>query len=426
MKNYWLRDKIFLRTKKTSPKNEVSLNAQLLIRGGFVDKLASGIYEFLPLGWRVMRKIENIIREEMNRIDGQELFLPALHPRLFWDKTGRWETMDDLYKLKDKRNSDFTLGPTHEEIITPLAQKYVSTYKDLPLYLYQIQTKFRQELRAKSGILRGREFIMKDLYSFHTDEEDLNDYYEKVKEAYWKIFERVGLRDKTYLTFASGGSFSKYSHEYQTLTDAGEDTIYVCQNCGQAINQEIKDETPKCPNCGGSDFKKVKAIEIGNIFKLKTKFSQAFDLFYTDQNNEKKLVVMGCYGIGLNRLMGTIVEVWHDQNGIIWPKEVAPFQIYLIELNSQNDQRVGQKAKEVYQKMSQNGWEIILDNRQSCSAGEKFADADLIGLPWQIIISPRTLEKNSVEIVSRATKKKSLVSFEVENIEKFLLENEKD
>ncbi len=426
MKNYWLRNKIFLKTQKTLPKDEVSLNAQLLIRGGFVNKLSSGIYEFLPLGWRVMRKIKNIIQEEMNKIDGQEVFLPALHPKLFWDKTGRWETMDDLYKLKDKKNSDFALGPTHEEIITPLAQKFISTYKDLPVYLYQIQTKFRQELRAKSGLLRGREFIMKDLYSFHTNEKDLDKYYERVKNAYWEIFERIGLKNKTYLTFASGGSFSKYSHEFQTLTEAGEDTIYICQNCQQAINQEIKGETPKCPNCGGSEFEKIKAIEIGNIFKLKTKFSQAFDLFYTNQNNKKELVVMGCYGIGLNRLMGTIVEVWHDQNGIIWPKEVAPFQIYLIEINPQNDEQISQKTKELYQKMSQNGWEIILDNRQNCSTGEKFADADLIGIPWQIIIGPRTMENNSVEIISRTSKKKSMVRFEIESVEKFLLENEKN
>ncbi|HHD92666.1 MAG TPA: prolyl-tRNA synthetase, partial [Candidatus Portnoybacteria bacterium] len=332
--------------------------------------------------------------------------------------------MDDLYKLKDKKNSDFVLGPTHEEIITPLAQKFINTYKDLPVYLYQIQTKFRQEMRAKSGLLRGREFFMKDLYSFHTDEKDLDDYYEKVKEAYWKIFERVGLKEKTHLTFASGGSFSKYSHEYQTLTEAGEDTIYVCQHCGQAINQEIKEETPKCPNCGGENFKKVKAIETGNIFKLKTKFSQAFDLSYTNQNNQKELVIMGCYGIGLNRLMGTVVEIWHDQDGIIWPREISPFQIYLIELNSQNNQQIHQKSEEIYQKMSKNGWEIILDDRQNYSTGEKFADADLIGIPWQIVVSPRTLEKNSVEMISRQTKEKILIEAEVEKIENFLKKND--
>src|SRR3989339_554643 len=252
--SYMKQSQLFVKTQKNAPKDEVSLNAQLLIRAGFVDKLMAGVYTFLPLGLRVLKKIENIIREEMNAISGQEVLMPALQPKENWQKTGRWDAMDDLYKVKDSTSREMALGPTHEEVVVPLMEKFLNSYKDLPLAVYQFQNKFRMELRAKSGILRGREFIMKDLYSFHLDEKDLDKYYEKAREAYFKIFEKVGIREMTYYTFASGGSFSKYSHEFQTVAPAGEDTIYICRKCKLAINKEMKGEMEKCPECGGRDF----------------------------------------------------------------------------------------------------------------------------------------------------------------------------
>jgi prolyl-tRNA synthetase len=307
------QSQLFVKTQKNAPKDEVSLNAQLLIRAGFVDKLMAGVYTFLPLGLRVMKKIENIIREEMNAIGGQEILMPSFQPKENWLKTGRWDAMDDLYKVKDSSGREMALGPTHEEVVVPLVEKFLNSYKDLPFSVYQFQNKFRMELRAKSGILRGREFLMKDLYSFHLDEKDLDEYYEKTRNAYFKIFERAGIREKTFYTFASGGSFSKYSHEFQTVAPAGEDTIYVCQNCHLAINKELKGEMDKCPECGGSDFKEEKSIEVGNIFKLKNKYTAPFNLKVADEKGEKKEILMGCYGIGLGRLMGTIVEIYHDE-----------------------------------------------------------------------------------------------------------------
>jgi prolyl-tRNA synthetase len=330
------QSKLFTKTLRDNPKDEVSLNAQLLIRGGFIDKLMAGAYTVLPLGWRVMRKIENIIREEMNAIGGEEIFMPALHPKENWMVPGRWEAMDDLYKLKDVSEREFALGATHEEIIVPLMKKFITSYKDLPIYVYQFQNKFRMELRSKSGILRGREFIMKDLYSFHLDENDLNEYYEKAKTAYFKIFERAGLKDVTYLTFASGSSFAKYSHEFQAATSAGEDLIYICNRCNLAINKEIKSEVHVCPGCQSDDFRIEKSIEVGNIFKLGSRYSEPFGLKVKDGKGEEKPVVMGCYGIGLGRLMGTIVEVHNDEKGIRWPDQVAPFQVHILSLK-QND-----------------------------------------------------------------------------------------
>ncbi len=408
-----LQSQLFTKTKKEAPKGEEAVNAQLLIRAGFVDKLMAGVYTFLPLGMRVMKKIENIIREEMNVIGGQEIFMPALQPKENWMTTGRWDSMDDLYKLKDKSDKEFALGPTHEEVITPLVKKFVDSYKDLPFYAYQFQDKFRMELRSKSGVLRGREFMMKDLYSFHADEKDLDNYYEKAIKAYENIFSRAGLGKKTHITFASGGSFSKYSHEFQTLSEAGEDIIYVCQKCGQAINKEIFGEVKVCPNCGKEDFKEEKAIEVGNIFKLGTKYSAPFNLKYKNEKGEEKDVVMGCYGIGLGRLMGTIVEISHDQKGIIWPESVAPFKAHLICLGEKNKA----ECDKLYKSLSAYGRstegrqkaniEVLYDDREEASAGEKFADADLIGIPWRLVISEKTGEK--VEVKKRNESKAKLV-----------------
>lgn len=404
--------RFFTKTKKEIPKEEKSINSQLLIKAGFIDKLMAGVYSYLPFGFRVLKKIEKIIREEMNKIGGQELLLPALHPKELWQKTNRWN-YEEMFKLKNRRGKDFSLGWTHEEIITPLIQKFIHSYKDLPVYVYQIQDKFRDELRTKSGLLRGVEFIMKDLYSFHSNEKDLDNYYEKVKKSYFQIFKRCGLEKQTFLTLASGGSFSKYSHEFQVITPYGEDKIYLCQKCKVAINKEIiKKENYKCFLCGNKNLKIEKAIEVGNIFKLMDRFSQAFNFTFLDKDGLKKKIIMGCYGIGLGRLMGTIVEVHHDEKGIIWPKEVAPFDIHLISIFSKKsieNNKIKKILRDLVLSLEKIKIEILYDDREDKSLGEKFADADLIGIPYRIIISPKTIERNSVEIKKRKEEKGRLI-----------------
>ncbi len=386
------QSQFFTKTQKNISKDEQSVNAQLLIRGGFVDKLMAGTYSFLPMSLRVMDKIVKVIREEMNEIGGQEIIMPALHPKENWQKTGRWGTFDALIYTGLGEEKDMTLGPTHEEIVAPLAKKFISSYKDLPKYVYQFQTKFRNEKRAKSGILRLREFLMKDLYSFHATQEDLDVYYEKVQKSYAKIFDKLGLGEKTYLTFASGGSFAKYSHEFQTVISAGEDTIYICDKCRIAVNKEIIEElNHQCPQCQNNDLHEEKATEVGNIFKLGTKYSEPFNLIYVNEKGEQNYVIMGCYGIGPQRVMGTIVEAFHDEKGIIWPENVAPFKVHLIEVSSKNKE-VSEKAGEIYEMLAKKGVEVLYDDRKETSAGEKFAEADLIGMPYRIVVSERTLK----------------------------------
>lgn len=397
------QSEIFTKVLREAPKDELSINAQLLIRAGFVDKLMAGVYSYLPLGFRVFKKIENIIREEINNIGGQELFLPVLHPKALWEKTGRWH-YEEMFKLKNREEKDFSLGWTHEEIITPLIKNFVNSYKDLPVYVYQIQNKFRDELRAKSGLLRGREFIMKDLYSFHASEQDLDAYYEKVKSAYFKIFERCGLGEDTFLTLASGGSFSQYSHEFQTITPAGEDEIYFCPKCNLGINKEIiQEEKNKCPKCGNKDLEVKKSIEVGNIFKLKDKYTRVFDFKFKNNSGKDEYVLMGCYGIGLGRLMGTIVEVHNDALGMIWPETVAPFRVHLLSLGQ------NQKSEKLYQDLQKRGIEVIYDDRENKTAGEKFAEADLIGIPTRLVVSEKTLKADSAELKKRKEEKVELV-----------------
>jgi len=394
-----LQSKLFGKTIKEVPKDETSVNAQLLLRGGFVDKSMAGVYTYLPLGLKVLNKIENIIREEINAISGQEILMPALQNKKDWQTTGRWD-IDVMMKVKTFFNKEYGLGWTHEEVVTPLAKKYIRSYKDFPFSVYQIQTKFRSEKRAKSGILRGREFSMKDLYSFHTSEEDLNKFYDVVKNAYFKIFERVGIKNKTYLTYASGGDFSKYSHEFQTLSFAGEDTIYICEKCGIAINKEIvENNQPECPQCQNKNLKEEKAIETGNIFKLKTKFTEAFNFKFLDETGKESSVLMGCYGLGLTRLMGTIVEIFNDQNGIIWPESIAPYQVHLVHLG--NKEKVIKETEKVYNTLQKEKIEVLYDDRDE-SAGVKFKDSDLIGIPLRIVVSEKTLAENSVEIKRRS------------------------
>jgi len=400
------QSKLFTKTIKQAPKDEISFNAKTLIKAGFIDKSSAGIYSFLPLGLRVHNKICDIVREEMNVIGGQEILMPALTPKKVWQKTNRWDSFDVLFKIIGNNKKEYALGATHEEIVTPLVQKHTFSYKELPVSVYQIQTKFRDELRAKAGLIRGREFSMKDLYSFHVDKKDLDKFYEITKDAYFKIFNRCGLSEITYLTYSSGGDFSKFSHEFQTLAENGEDTIYICDDCKIAVNQEIIDEQKVCPNCKNKDLRKEKAIEVGNIFKLGSRFSKAFDFFYTDKKGQKHDVEMGCYGIGPSRIVGTIVEIHHDDKGIIWPESIAPYQVHLLDLG------VKKTSEDIYNKLLKNKVEVFYDDRDDKSAGEKFADADLIGIPYRLVVSEKTLEQDSVEFKKRDSQGTKLVKIE--------------
>lgn len=399
---------LFGKTKRQPPTEAETISHKFLAQAGFVDQTAAGVFSILPLGRRVLDKIDQVIREEMRKIGGQELTLPALHPKELWLKSGRWEDFDVLFKIKARERREYALGPTHEEVLTPLVAKFVQSYKDLPLFLYQIQTKFRDELRAKSGLIRGREFGMKDLYSFHSSLADLESYYEKVKQAYLAIFTRCGLQVK--LTEASGGTFtSKFSHEFNVISQAGEVDLLYCQNCPFAQNTEVckLKAGDRCPNCRAKLLKE-KAIEVGNIFDLGTKFSEVFNLYFTDRDGKRKPVVMGCYGIGDTRLLATIVEVYHDEKGIIWPESVAPYQVHLVDLLSSKFKMQNAKSNskfkvdEIYQELTEGGVEVLCDDREQVSAGEKFADADLIGCPYRLVVSQESLKKGGVEVKKRS------------------------
>jgi len=400
------RSKALIKTYKETPSDADSINASLLTRGGFIQKQIAGVYALLPLGMRVYKKIEQIIREEMNAIDGEEMEMNVFQPKELWDETGRWNELDEiLYKLKDKSGSDLMLGPTHEEQVTDIIRHHISSYKHLPRYVYQIQTKFRNETRAKSGLLRGREFIMKDLYSFHADEEDFNKYYERAKKAYLKIFERCGLSVK--IVEADGGSFSKFSHEFQVITTTGEDTIFYCDKCDFAQNKEIAkvSDNDKCPNCNGKVVK-ANSIEVGNIFPLKNKFSLDMNAKFKDKDGNEKNPIMGCYGIGLTRVMGAIVEVFNDKRGVIWPESVAPYKVNLISIDKNTD------ANKVYEDLKAKNIEVLYDDRDDVTAGEKFADADLIGCPIRVIVSDKSLSAGGAEISKRGEESQEIVGLE--------------
>ncbi|OGE27344.1 hypothetical protein A2867_00520 [Candidatus Daviesbacteria bacterium RIFCSPHIGHO2_01_FULL_40_11] len=400
-----LYSKLFPKTLKQVPSGAQSLNHQLLVRAGFIHQEIAGVYTYLPLGWQVIEKISNIVRVEMNKIGGQEMLMPVLHPGENWKKTGRFKSFDTLFKLKGAGNKDLVLGPTHEEIIYPLLAEHIKSYKDLPLYLYQIQTKFRDEPRAKAGLLRTREFIMKDLYAFHTTDEERNEYYKQARDAYVKIFKDLGI--PALVTKASGGTFSDLSEEFQVLTPFGEDIIFVCQKCSAAINKEIV-ENKKCPECGG-DLKEEKAIEVGNIFPLKRAYAEVFDLSFTDKDGERRIVSAGCYGLGISRTMGAIVEIYHDDKGIIWPESVAPFQVHLVGFDLENKEVLNNAGK-IYKLLQAEGVEVLFDDRAGVSAGAKFADSDLIGIPYRVVISKKTGDK--LEIKKRSEKETKFVSFE--------------
>lgn len=406
---------LFTKTKREAPSEEVSFNSQLLTRAGYISRLGAGIYSFLPLGNRVLYKIEGIVREEIKTLGAHEILMPALHPKENWERTGRWTKLDVLFKLKGAGDRDFALGATHEEIVTPLLQSFVGSYRDLPTAVFQIQTKFRNEARAKSGLLRGREFRMKDLYSFHLEQSDLDQYYERATALYEKIFIRCGIGEKTYCTTASGGSFSRYSHEFQTVTEHGEDTIYLLPGTKRAINKEIIADTdalreilPAGVSVG--DLQERKAIEVGNIFKLGTRFSDAFDFQVTGSDGKQHPILMGCYGLGPSRVMGTVVECLSDSKGLVWPKEIAPFNIHLLSLHSTDDeQRV---ANDLAAKMCRAGFEVLYDDRSDATAGEKFSDSDLLGIPIRVVVSKRSLAAGGVEVKERSAAVGSICSID--------------
>lgn len=409
------RSQIFLKTRKDAPADEESKNAQLLIRAGFIHKEMAGVYDFLPLGLMTLNKIIDVIRQEMNAIGGQELYLSALQPKDNWEASGRWhdDVVDVWFKTRTHGKQGYHLGPelglsnTHEEAITAIMKNFVHSHKDLPIYAYQFQTKFRNELRSKSGLLRCREFIMKDLYSFCRDQKSHDEFYEKAKVAYTKIFERLGLGQDTYLTVASGGSFSKFSHEFQTITDVGEDTLYVHEAKKIAVNKDVySDAVLDDLGLEKSAMVEKKGVEVGNIFPLGSRFSEPLGLNYTNEDGKLTPVIMGSYGIGPGRVLGTIVEHFADENGLVWPAEVAPFAVYLARLGDKKT--VVEAADRAYKVLTDSGVGVLYDDRDA-RPGEMFADADLIGAPKRLVVSEKTLQKNSLELKDRTSDKTHLV-----------------
>lgn len=403
---------LFAKTSKTVPHDSDSVNARLLVQAGFVDQEMAGVYTWLPLGLRTLRKVEQIVREEMDALGAQEIFMPSLQPKEYWETTNRWEGVDILFKLKSQTDKEYALGCTHEEVVTPLAQKFSQSYKDLPFATYQINTKFRDELRAKSGVLRGREFRMKDMYSFHTTQENLAAFYGRTLEAYVKVYKRCGLNVK--VVQASGGIFtSNVSHEFQALTDAGEDVLIACTTCEFGQNSEVatSKEGDACPKCGGT-LAQMKGVEVGNIFDLGTKYTDAFGFDFTNERGEKQRVLMGCYGIGTSRLVGAVVETHHNDKGIVWPKSVAPYHVHLVSLASKDETataKVRAAADSLEKELEAAGIEVLHDDREGVRAGEKFADADLLGIPLRLVVSEKTLVENAVEWKERSAAEAKLV-----------------
>lgn len=402
---------LFTKTKKEAPKDEVSKNAQLLIRGGYIYKEMAGVYTLLPLGVRVVEKITGIIRDEMNAIGGVEMKTSILQSKEVWEKTNRWDdvVVDNWFKTELKNGTQVGLSFTNEEAYSNILKDFVSSYKDLPLCLYDFKEIFRNETRSKSGIMRGREFYWKALYSFSKNKEEHDAFYEKIKNAYSSIYEKVGLGKYTYVTFASGGTFAKYSHEFQTVSDAGEDTIYIDEAKNIAINDEVlNDEVLADLGVDRASLVQKKAIEVGNIFSLGHKFSEPFSLTYKDKEGAENLVFMGSYGIGITRLMGTVVETLADEKGIVWPESIAPFTLHLIAL--------GEKGKEaaeaLYAELTAKGIEVLFDDRENASAGEKFADADLLGMPHRVVVSDRSLTNGGCEYKLRTELDGRIISIE--------------
>ncbi len=406
------QSKLFSKIRKEIPKDEVSKNAQLLIRGGFIYKEMAGVYVLLPLGIRVIENIKQIVREEMNALGGQELLMTTLQRKELWEETDRWDDkkVDVWFKSRLKNDVEIGFGWSHEEPITKMLINYIESFRDLPVYVYQFQNKLRNELRAKSGIMRGREFIMKDLYSYSRTEEDHKLFYDSVIEAYHRIFRRLGIGEDTFLTFASGGAFTQFSHEFQTITDAGEDVVYVDRRKKIAINEEVfTDDVTQQLNLDRNNLEKVKASESGNIFSFGGKKCEDLGLLYTDKDGKKKPVILGSYGLGITRLMGIIVEKLSDEKGMIWPEEIAPYRAHIIALGEQKDEQVQKISEEIYTAFGEE--KALLDDRD-VRAGEKFAEADFLGLPLRIVVSKRSLSEGGVEVKLRTEKESKIIPLE--------------
>ncbi len=398
---------IFTKTSKTAPADEVAKNAQLLIRAGFVYKEMAGVYAYLPLGLRVVEKIKQIVREEMNAIDSNELIMTGLQRKDVWEKTGRWddEVVDIWFKTKLKDDTELGLGWSHEEPIVEMMKQYVQSYKDLPVSLYQFQTKLRNELRAKSGIMRGREFVMKDMYSFHATKEDLDAYYEKAIEAYKRVYDRLGIGDDTYVTFASGGAFTKFSHEFQTICEAGEDIIYLHREKNIAINEEVIDDAIAELGINRDELEQVKTAETGNIFNFGTQKTDEMGLYYTGEDGKEHSLHIGSYGVGITRAMGVIAEKLSDDKGLVWPESIAPYKVYLVSIGDQG----AAEADALYEELTAKGVEVLYDDRDA-RPGAKFADAELMGIPYRLTVSDRLIAEGKFELTARASGETTLLT----------------
>ncbi|MCA9381603.1 prolyl-tRNA synthetase [Candidatus Dojkabacteria bacterium] len=407
--------KLFSKTTKTVSEDEVSNNAQLLIKAGFVYKEMAGAYCYLPLGIKVLEKIKQIVREEMDKIGGEKFIMTSLQRKELWEKTDRWddEKVDVWFKSALKNGTEVGFGWSHEEPISEMMKLYINSYRDLPVYVYQFQTKMRNELRAKSGIMRGREFVMKDMYSYSVSDEAHEAFYNKAKEAYLSSFERLGLGDDTFFTFASGGAFTQFSHEFQTICDAGEDICYLDRGKRIAVNEEVyNDEVLNQLGLKKDELEQVKTAEVGNIFSFGSTKSEELDLYFTDENGEKKPVILGSYGIGITRAMGVIVEKFHDENGIIWPENVAPFAVHIVSIAKDESDEAYKKAEELYNELNKAEVEVLWDDRIETRPGEKFADSDLIGIPTRVVVSSKSLENGGYEIKKRNENNSKIVSKE--------------
>lgn len=404
---------LFTKTRKDIPADETAKNAQLLIRAGYIHKEMAGVYAYLPLGLRVIERIKEIVREEMNAVGGQELIMTSLQRKELWETTDRWddEKVDVWFKSQLKNGTEVGFGWSHEEQITNMMKSYIASYRDLPVYVYQFQTKLRNELRSKSGIMRGREFVMKDMYSYTTDEKKHQAFYDATIEAYMRVFERVGLGEDTYVTVASGGPFTdKFSHEFQTISEAGEDVIYLHKDKEIAINEEdMTDENLKRIGVEKSELTRHKAAEVGNIFSFGGGKSEELGLVFTDENGHEKPVILGSYGIGVTRLMGVIVEHFSDDAGIVWPEAVAPARVYIARLS--DDAEVVKEADNLYEQLTSEHISVLYDDRD-VRAGEKFADADLLGIPYRVVVSKKSTQAGKHEYKKRKSHEPELLTSE--------------